>query len=173
MGGWVPSEGCGWESFPRLHPSLWASLVARMVTNPPANAGDTGSIPESRRSPGEGKSSPLQCSGLENPMDRGAWRGYGPRGRKGSDTTEATQTFTCHFVSASGVSWPILGVPWLIEASSPPLPPFLPSRLPPSAQCLPAFLIFISFLLHCMLAVVLRVSIAAHRVQAAQTPADI
>ena len=39
-----------------------------MVKNPPANAGDVGSIP------GEGNGSPLQYSCLGNPMDRGAWR---------------------------------------------------------------------------------------------------
>ena len=33
------------------------------------NAGDLGSIPGLRRSPGEGKGYPLQYSGLENPMD--------------------------------------------------------------------------------------------------------
>ena len=37
------------------------------------NAGDTGSIPELGRSPGEGNGYPLQYSCLENPMDRGAW----------------------------------------------------------------------------------------------------
>ena len=37
------------------------------------NVGDTGSIPESGRSPGEGNGNPLQYSCLENPMDRGAW----------------------------------------------------------------------------------------------------
>ena len=36
------------------------------------NVGDLRSIPESRRSPGEGNGSPLQYSCLENPMDRGA-----------------------------------------------------------------------------------------------------
>ena len=45
-----------------------------VVKNPPANAGDTGSIPGSERSPGVGISSPFQYSCLENPMDRGAWR---------------------------------------------------------------------------------------------------
>ena len=45
-----------------------------MVKNPPANAGDCGLIPGSRRSPGEGNGSPLQYSCLENPMDRGAWQ---------------------------------------------------------------------------------------------------
>ena len=47
-----------------------------MVNNLPANAGDirdTGSIPMSGRSPGEGHGNPLQFSYLENPMDRGAW----------------------------------------------------------------------------------------------------
>ena len=34
------------------------------------NAGDSGSM---GRSPGEGHGNPLQCSCLENPMDRGAW----------------------------------------------------------------------------------------------------
>ena len=33
------------------------------------NVGDLGSIPGLRRSPGEGKGYPLQCSGLENSMD--------------------------------------------------------------------------------------------------------
>ena len=32
-------------------------------------AGDLGLIPGLGRSPGEGKGYPLQCSGLENPMD--------------------------------------------------------------------------------------------------------
>ena len=48
-----------------------------MVKNLPANAGDagdTGSIPELRRSPGGGNGNPLQYSCLENPVDIGAWR---------------------------------------------------------------------------------------------------
>jgi len=51
--------------------------AAVVVNHPPANAGDirdTGSIPESGRSPGAGHSNPLQYSCLDNPMDRGAWR---------------------------------------------------------------------------------------------------
>ena len=38
------------------------------------SVGDLGSIPGLGRSPGEGNSYSLQCSGLENSMDRGAWR---------------------------------------------------------------------------------------------------
>ena len=44
-----------------------------VVKNSPANAGDVGWIPGLGRSPGEGNGNPLQCSCLENPMDRGAW----------------------------------------------------------------------------------------------------
>ena len=48
-----------------------------MVKNPPASAGDSrdlGLIPGSGRSPREGNGTRLQCSCLENPMGRGAWR---------------------------------------------------------------------------------------------------
>ena len=45
-----------------------------MVKNPPANAGDTGSILGLGRSPGEGNGNPLQYSCLGNPTDTGAWR---------------------------------------------------------------------------------------------------
>ena len=37
------------------------------------NAGDLGSIPEIRRSPGEENGNPLQFSCLENSMVRGTW----------------------------------------------------------------------------------------------------
>ena len=43
-----------------------------VVKNPPANAGDMGSIPGLGRSPREGNGNPLQYSCLGNPMDRGA-----------------------------------------------------------------------------------------------------
>ena len=36
--------------------------------------GDPGSIPGSRRSPGEGNGNPLQYSFLENSVDKGAWQ---------------------------------------------------------------------------------------------------
>ena len=42
-----------------------------VVKNPPANEGDTGSIPRLGRSPGEGDGNPLQCSCLGNPTDTG------------------------------------------------------------------------------------------------------
>ena len=51
--------------------------------NPPASAGDASLISGLGRSPGEGNGNALQYTCLENPMDRGAWRGC-----KESDTTE-------------------------------------------------------------------------------------
>ena len=52
------------------------------------NAGDAGLIPGLGRSPGEGHGNPLQCSCLENPMGRGAWRATVHGVEKESDTTE-------------------------------------------------------------------------------------
>ena len=53
--------------------------------------GDAGSIPESGRSPGGGHGNPLQCSCLENPIDRGACWATQSWGCKESDTIEATE----------------------------------------------------------------------------------
>ena len=50
-------------------PLSWASLIAQLVKNPSANAGDPSSIPGLGRFPGEEKGYPLQYSGLENSMN--------------------------------------------------------------------------------------------------------
>ena len=71
---------------------IGVSQVVLVVKNPPANAGDardTGSIPGSGRSPGGGHGSPLQYSGLENPMDGGAWWAT-VQGGSESNTAEVT-----------------------------------------------------------------------------------
>ena len=47
-----------------------------MMKNLPASVGDArdaGLIPGSGESPGGGNGSPLQCSCLQNSIDRGAW----------------------------------------------------------------------------------------------------
>ena len=54
------------------------------------NVGDLGSIPGLGRSPGEGNGNPLQFSGLENPLDRGAWRATVRGVRVGHDWTTLT-----------------------------------------------------------------------------------
>ena len=51
--------------------------MALELKNLPTDTGDirdTNSLLGLRRSPGGGCGNPLQCSCLENPMDRGAWR---------------------------------------------------------------------------------------------------
>ena len=53
---------------------LWGFPGGSVVKNLPAHAADTSSIPRSGRSPGGGHGNPLQCSCLENPMEREAWR---------------------------------------------------------------------------------------------------
>ena len=62
-------------------------LVALMVKNLLANAGDLSPIPESGRSPGEETGYPLQYFCLENPIDGGAWQAT-VHGVAESDTTE-------------------------------------------------------------------------------------
>ena len=53
---------------------MWGFPGGLVVKIPLASAGDVGLIPGPGRSPGEGNGNPLQCSCLENPMDRGAWQ---------------------------------------------------------------------------------------------------
>ena len=57
------------------------------------NVGDLGWAPRSGRSAGEGNGNPLQHSGLESPMHRGAWRATVHEGRRvGQDCV--TNSFT-------------------------------------------------------------------------------
>ena len=67
-----------------------------VVKNPPTNAGDSGWILGLGRSPGEGNGNPLQCSCLENPMDRGAWWAI-VHGVVRDRTRLSDFTFTSHF----------------------------------------------------------------------------
>ena len=65
-----------------------------MVKNPPANAGDAGSVPDPGRSPGEGISNPLQYSCLGNPLDRRAWQAIQSMEWQKSRTQLSDQTTT-------------------------------------------------------------------------------
>ena len=64
-----------------------------MVKNPPADGGDSGSIPGSGRSPGAGNGNPPQYSCLEDSHGQRSLAGYSP-GVAESDTTEHTQRVT-------------------------------------------------------------------------------
>ena len=71
--------------FPLSCSGGWASPLVLVAKNPPATAGDTrdaGSIPGSRRSPGEGNGTPLFLSGKFHGQRS---LGYSPAGRKESD----------------------------------------------------------------------------------------
>ena len=56
------------------HLLIWGFADGSVVKNPPANAGDAGSIPELGISPGEGNGNSLQYSCLGNPMEIRAWK---------------------------------------------------------------------------------------------------
>ena len=64
------------------------ALVVKNLSANTGDARDTGSMPGSGRSPGEGNGNPLQYSCLENPHGQRSLAGFSPWGRKGSDMTE-------------------------------------------------------------------------------------
>ena len=57
-----------------LYSGFPSCSVVKNLPDKEGDAGDSGLIPGSGRSPGEGRGNPLQYSGLGNPRDRGAWR---------------------------------------------------------------------------------------------------
>ena len=69
-----------WEAFPDspLSRMIFIEILLHAHSSvgkeSACNAGDTGSITGSGRSPGEGNGNPLQYSCLENPKSRGAWQ---------------------------------------------------------------------------------------------------
>ena len=79
--GGLPSMGShrvrhDWSDLAAAAMAFWASQVALVVKNLPANAGDirdADSFPGLGRSPGGGHDNPFQYSCLENHMDKGAW----------------------------------------------------------------------------------------------------
>ena len=64
------------------------------------STGDTGSVPGSGRSPGEGNGNLFQYSCLENPTDRGAWRATVQRVAK-SQTQLSTKAWHSWFTMCS------------------------------------------------------------------------
>ena len=69
-----------------LYEHVRAALVAQMVKNPHARR--CRFDPGLGRFLGEGNGNPLQCSCLENPMDRGVWQATVQEVTKESDMSE-------------------------------------------------------------------------------------
>ena len=101
-------------------------------------------IPESGRSPGGGNGNPLQYSGLENPMDRGAWRttvhGVAQSGARLSDshfTSSLGQRASHHVTGSSRLSLALLCPPTL-ESLTDPSDSTLPGPTRPHGLCFPS-----------------------------------
>ena len=111
-----------------------------MVKNPPANAGDagdTGSVPGSGRSPGVGNGNLFQYSCLENFMDRGALQSMGSQ-KVGHDWVYThTHTHKCPEEVLYSPSWlhcpspasDAGSVTILISKPQPSLPPWATQRV--------------------------------------------
>ena len=74
---------------------------------------DLGSNPGLGRSPGEGNGNLLQCSCLENPMDRGAWQGtvHGA-------TKSQTQLSEFHFSLLTFIKLQVFGLDQLLHSTT-------------------------------------------------------
>ena len=70
-----------------------------VVRNPPANAGDVGSIPGSRRLPGGGNGNPLQYPLPGKSHGHRSLVGCSPWGLKESDMTEQLSTPVYTYIS--------------------------------------------------------------------------
>ena len=90
----------------RVQVKGWGSPGGSAGKESACNAGDLGSIPGLGRSPGGGKSYPLQCSGLENFMDRIA---HGV-------TKSQTRLSNIHFHGSRGAKAEIQGASCLFRA---------------------------------------------------------
>ena len=78
MDSWIQRIACWMQEI--LEWGLWLNFPGgAAIKNPPANAGGSGSIPGSGRSPGGGNGNPLQYSYLAHP--------HGPRSRAGGTPT--------------------------------------------------------------------------------------
>ena len=78
----------------------------KAVKNPPANAGDSGSIPVWGRYPGVRNGNSLQYSCLENSMDRGAWQAAVHRVAKSQTQLKRLSTRTHVFKLNDMCSYP-------------------------------------------------------------------
>ena len=94
----------------------WASQVALLVKNLPANAGDirdVGLIPGLGISPREGNGNSFQYSCLENPMARGVWWAIVHRVTKSWTQLKWLNTHTHTHTHTQNTWWPIIHSVWI------------------------------------------------------------
>ena len=110
-----------------------------VVTNPPASAGDTGSIPGSGRSPGGGNGNPLQHSCLGDPMDRRAWWAAVHEVTENGiqRSTHSAGLVPMSLLETTPGRWRGPGLPADGLALSPPLPTHRPPHLHLGNLCFP------------------------------------
>ena len=127
--GFKPYVGAAWTSAvcqppgwsrPHGSPPLWGFPGGSAAKKLPASAGDAGPILGPGRPPGEGNGNPPQCSCLENPVVRGAWRATVP-GVSESDTTERLNdnALSVAAVAESGSHLPAGRAPPRVPTSAP------------------------------------------------------
>ena len=92
------------SSFSVSYGGTWGFAGGSDSKESACNAGHTGSVPGLGRSPGGGHGNPLQCSCLENPMDRGAWWAMVHRVAKSRTRLKPTKQQQQH-----GGSWNVNG----------------------------------------------------------------
>ena len=87
-------EMCQFHNFCYILYLAWGFPGGSVVKNPPANAGDLGSISGLGRSPGGRNDNPLQYSCLGNSLDRGTWQAIvcGVAKEFGHDSNLTTKT---------------------------------------------------------------------------------
>ena len=115
----IPSYSLSSDSGHYLYNALKISVIvsqdgglipgSSVVKNLPANAGDSGLIPGSGRSPGEGNDNPCQYSCLGNPMDRGAWQ-FIVHGATKSQTWLSTHAWIFEKMKQEGI-YKVLSIP--------------------------------------------------------------
>ena len=110
-----------------------------MVKNPPANVGDTGSIPGLGKSLAGGNGNSLQYSCPENPMNRRAWQATVHRVEKSqtqlNNSTRNDCSYRCNYRLVCGCGFKYFHLAKLKVGSSSPSPLSFPS----SSSSAPSF----------------------------------
>ena len=93
-------------------PVFWGFPGGSAGKESACNVGDLGSILGLGRSSGGGHGNPLQCSCLENPMDRGAWRASVHGATKSQTRLNDSAQHTAVFPASRTMPGDSVGIQW-------------------------------------------------------------